>query len=457
MCGLIGLISKKGRPVGQQVFQLYNNQSSRGKEGFGYIAIDSNWKMKHVIRSRFENGIREALNKEKAEIILFHHRMPTSTKNTIGTTHPIKVVNKELKHDYYVAHNGVISNKDSMKSKHERMGYQYVTEFTEKTIAEYANGETEELSGTTSSFNDSESLAIDIARHLDGLDDEIHAMGAAAFWAIKLKKGTNQVLSIFYGKNQGRELKTTRNKKYFGFASSTGQEIEDMKIFSYDAGDPQLYEQELPMSRWTAPVKRTVGYGAQQQLPAPRFDPSEPSTNDMFSGMIAYDKLENKHYLYSEALDTGIPLSEFMAFRTYGYTTYVPQKFANKEDGRKPPLSFLGEQVEGADEDVEVVIPVNYQRDIPEKERRLLEDYCIEYVQLETKSDEVTESYEKGVMEESTFIKKIHDIESRQREIEELSSALGIPEEIVEEVMDLTREMESYNQAYSQGNYLQTS
>lgn len=229
-----------------------------------------------------------------------------------------------------------------------------------------------------------------------------------------------------------------------------------MKIFSYDKGDAQLYEQDLPMSRWTAPVKRTVGYGAHQYLP-PSSEPSEPSSSDLFAGMRAYDNLENKHYLYSEALDTGIPLTEFMAFRTYGYTTYVPQKFANIEAGRKPPMSYLGEHVEPPDEEVDIPVEYNYQRDVPEKSRTLLEDYCIKYVTLETQEDELTESYENGVEEESTFISKLAKIENEKQEIEEKISALGIPEELTEEVMDLTREMESYNRSYSAGQYIQTA
>ena len=450
MCGLIGLISRKGRPVGQQVFNLYKAQATRGKEGFGFLAIDGNWRLRSVNRSKDEQGIKTLLMKETAEIVMFHHRMPTSTKNTLGTTHPIFVSNKELKHDFYVAHNGVITNKDSMKTKHNELGYEYTTEFTEMHSAVYQDGKTEELGGNnTSVFNDSEALAIELARHIDGLSNTISTMGAAAFWVVALTKGTNEVEAIYFGKNNGRELKFTRNKKYHGISSSTGNELGAMELFSYSKGDPQLYTQELPIDEWTTTTKR-VGYGAQQLLPPAR---EEPSTSSIFSSMSAYNDLENKHYTYSEALDTGIPLSEFIFLREYGYATYVPQKFAGMQNNRKAPSSHIA----GVDEPPEEIELVLAYDSVSEKVKQQLEDLCIKFVTVETERDKLEESYSSGFVTEADFDREDRALEMRQHELEEKISSLNVPDTLQDEVLGLCRQMEDYNNNYSAEHYLQTS
>lgn len=448
MCGLVGLFSKKGRPVGQQVFSLYKSQHSRGKEGFGYLAISNDWKLLSVNRSKTEAGIKDLIMKDTAPIILFHHRMPTSTKNTIGSTHPIFVSNAELKYDYYFAHNGVITNKVALKKKHEELGYIYTTEFAELHTAKYNDGTSEQIGSTEAVFNDSESLAIELARHIEELNPNVDTYGAAAFWGVALEKGTNQVVSIYYGKNQGRDLKITRNKKYHGFSSETGYDVEAMKLFSYDLGDPQLYEQELPIGVWTVPAKRTVGYGADREPETTSFQYCLPAGEDrrdpenIYSSMSAYDNLENKHYLFSQAIDTGIPLSEFMAFKEYDYVTYVPFKFANKNAGRKPPEGYTGEMdtppADGYDD-----------KDVPEKTMRLLEEYCEEYCRIESARDRLGEHYSSKKMTQYNYTKADEQLETKLNKLEEKMSVLGVSESLLEEVLDLTRQTQDYEDTYS--------
>lgn len=464
MCGLVGLFSKKGRPVGQQVFSLYKSQHTRGKEGFGYLAISDDWKLLAVNRAKTESGIKELIMKDKAPIILFHHRMPTSTKNTIGTTHPIFVSSKELEYDYFFAHNGVITNKDMLKKKHEALGYIYTTEFAELLTAKYNDGTVEALGSTAAVFNDSESLAIELARYIEELSDKVEIFGAAAFWGVALDKGTNQIRHIYYGKNQGRDLKVTRNKKYHGISSETGHDIESMKLYSYDLGDPQLYEQDLSIGVWTAPSKRTIGYGADRepsgdyrvpyQYALPPGEDDDDKTASMFSSIAAYDKLENKHYLYSEALATEIPLSEFMAMKTYTFVTYVPVKFMNETYNRKQPSS--GKQCLNTDVEEE-----EDKLDIPVKTRNLLEDLCTQYAKIETARDKLEESYTTGMMSESEYDRADRKLEGHLQEIEEKISTLNVPESLSEEILDLSRQMEDYNRSYNVQNedieYIQIS
>lgn len=143
----------------------------------------------------------------KSNLVLFHHRMPTSSENLCSQTHPILISNPMLKYDYLIAHNGVIHNEYMLKKKHEELGFQYSTEIKEKT---------------TRNFNDSEVIATEIALKLEGLKDEVEASGSAAIIGIRLTKGTRKPLTLFYGRNDGNPLKASRNNHYI-FISSEGR------------------------------------------------------------------------------------------------------------------------------------------------------------------------------------------------------------------------------------------
>jgi hypothetical protein len=43
----------------------------------------------------------------------------------------MKVSNKMLKFDYYVVHNGMISNDEELKKEHEKLGFAYTTKCME--------------------------------------------------------------------------------------------------------------------------------------------------------------------------------------------------------------------------------------------------------------------------------------------------------------------------------------
>lgn len=439
MCGLVGLISKKGRPVGQQVYNLYAQQKSRGKEGFGYLAIDGKCNLIGIHRSRYEFEIRDKLMKETAEIILFHHRMPTSTKNTLGTTHPIFVSNDELDHDYFFAHNGVITNKEHLKKVHNEKGYVYNTEFTEFRHIVYNDGRTEDSVAGSAHFNDSESLAIELARYCDGMTAEINTTGAAAFWGIQLEKGTNHVKKIYYGKNNGRDLKMTSNKKYWGIASEKGSDIDPMKLFILDLVKGDHYEDALPIDEWIKQTSR-VGYGANWNVSPPA------QQRSLYEGLDNYNALENKEYTREEALDTGVPLSEFFSEdKPYG-RIYVPTKYAQQTTKRQKFL--LGLPPGELDTD-ELGFPNSSKQTVSEKVRGQLEDWCMKYVEFETKKDTLDSAYDTGHLDKSQYEKQVRQYERQMQEYDEKISALDIPEGELDEMYALCRDMFDYNNSYS--------
>lgn len=434
MCGLVGLLSKKNKSVGQQVYNIYAQQKHRGQQGYGYIGINHQREIVSIQRTKTEAEIRKLLMKEQAPIIMFHHRLPTSTKNTLGTTHPIFVSNALLDHDYYFAHNGVITNKDTLKTKHEKLGFEYTTEFVERSFIEYNDGRTEEPTVGASTFNDSESLAIELAMYCDGHTDEVDTTGAAAFWGIQVDKESGLVNKIYYGKNSGRDLKITSNKKYWGISSEKGSNVEDMKLFTIDLANGDATEKDLPINDYikvvTNATQTRVGYG--------------------YGGYYPHDKdnffLENKEYTREEAVDSGAPLSEFFSEeKSYG-RIYVPIKYASLTGTRK---SLLQTEVSVP------LLPTPKQTSLEsrqnEKTMIRLEELCGEIAEWEVKRDNLDMMYQTGRgMDEAYYRGKVREYDNKIQANEAIISTLGVTEEQVDEMMDLSRQLVDYNLSFSE-------
>lgn len=409
MCGLVGVWSKKGRPVKDRVIDLFTRQKKRGTDGFGYLAIHKG-KLVNIGRAKTEAGIKSLLNKENAEIILFHHRFPTSTANTLGTTHPIKVENDELEYDYYFAHNGVISNHTLLKGVHEKLGYIYHTEHTEVESVRYTDGRVELLEDKKVKYLDSEALAIELARFCDDKADEIDARGAVAFWGIRLIKGTDIVDKIYFGKNMGRDLKTEKKRKFFSISSETGADLEDMQMFSWNMEENQLYKEDLPIDKAAPVIAKTVGFH---------------NNPDYISG--AEYALENKPYKWIEMRETGVPDDRFDWSTERG--GYIPKRF---------------------------LLPVKKEYQYSDTIKNLAEDYCEKIAILKADIEDLEESYRTGRMTLNTYgikeDKKLQKIDT----IEEKLYMLGLEEEYIEELLETAVEMEGYNRTYGINNLMIT-
>jgi glutamine phosphoribosylpyrophosphate amidotransferase len=186
MCGIIHKKAVKGM-VKDDIAKLYELQKSRGTDGFGYLPI-KNGKIGKLRQAETEKEIMAMLDKETANEILFHHRYPTSTPNFIEATHPIVVDNKNLTYKYYVVHNGVISNPEQLRQNHIELGFEYTTEMVKKY-------ETKKQTYTYEpEWNDSESLAIDLALYFEHKQNEIESKGDMAFIAYKVEKNTEKII-----------------------------------------------------------------------------------------------------------------------------------------------------------------------------------------------------------------------------------------------------------------------
>lgn len=244
MCGIIGVISKNNRRVGKDVLAKYEIQKSRGREGFGYCAFDK--KFIRVERSEDEQGIMRKLKHDNSPLVVFHHRFPTSTINVEECTHPIYVSNEELDFNYYVVHNGVLRNEDELKPKHEKLGYVYNTELHYSSKSSYKSHITgqEYKSEVKDSveFNDSESLAIELARYLDGMTHKIDCVGTIAFICLQTTK-EGKFVKLHYGHNSGNPLMIEEDKDNIYIKSVGGKAIEEDIIYTYTYKDDGTVEE----------------------------------------------------------------------------------------------------------------------------------------------------------------------------------------------------------------------
>lgn len=182
MCGIIYSrnITAEGS-VNKRILRQYFKQKSRGTDGYGFVAtIDG----KTIVRkAQYEAEIFREMKRCKSKEIIFHHRIPTSTDNTVHTAHPMSCETE--KYRYHMVHNGVIHNWRELEEKHQILGIKY------KTYEQNA-----------SRPNDSESLLHELVIALESGKKEIEAQGSLAFVMVKTDKEDNP-LTLYFGRNGG--------------------------------------------------------------------------------------------------------------------------------------------------------------------------------------------------------------------------------------------------------------
>lgn len=194
----------------------FKAQRTRGTNGFGFYIPHKN----RLTHNTKEGRILSLLRREEASEVLFHHRMPTSTANVRTGAHPYST-KEYFENNYIVVHNGVLRNEDALKREHEALGIKYVS------VQE--NGR----------YNDSEALAFDLARYLEGQVDKLTASGSIAFIAIRRDK-LGKPMQLFFGRNYGNPL-MMKKTKFSLTLSSEGEgnliEAHTLYAYSYDTGE----------------------------------------------------------------------------------------------------------------------------------------------------------------------------------------------------------------------------
>lgn len=236
MCGIVYVRRLDGKSPLKMVKKSYRMQIGRGTEGFGFVSL-GNGIVRNYLRSSGEQAIMAALDEQEgADEILFHHRNPSSTVNVWECAHPIRVSLPDSIHDYYVVHNGVIGNADELKRGHDADKIPYSTLLRGYWLTGEGN-----VIDAEDKFNDSEALAIELARDLEGEQRGIPKIrGSAAFIVLKAERGTGKAVSLYWGRNAGNPLNVLRTKEYIAITSAgKGVEIPAHRLgrLDYATGD----------------------------------------------------------------------------------------------------------------------------------------------------------------------------------------------------------------------------
>ena len=236
MCGIVYCKRFDGQPVDKFVRGIYFNQKERGIRGYGFLSVD---KMKYN-RAKWEQEIFHDMKGIKSSEILFHHRSPTSTKNSEMTAHPIFTDDPVYQYNYYMVHNGIIYNHRELKKKHENdFGIRYSTR---------------EIQDGVEVHNDSEALMHELILSIEGRDNKtpknIEAYGSVAFVLLQMNK-SGKPLRLYFGRNSSPlEIVTVDN--LLMIASNLGyQEAKEVNkdiLYHFDYSDYKFYHQPMKMS-----------------------------------------------------------------------------------------------------------------------------------------------------------------------------------------------------------------
>lgn len=228
MCGIILIERLNGKSPVKMVKRKYNNQKSRGTDGFGLVSLKEG-KVEKFARTEDEKDIMKKLDEVRGSAVLFHHRMPTSTPNYAECAHPIKVSHQTLTHDYYLAHNGIMHETDDYKAKHEALGFKYTTEVYQQ------NRVGERVFTLASVYNDSEALAVELAIDLDKNGEGIDMRGSVAFIMLQTDK-EGKATKLFWGRNLGNPLMHEEIRDEYRVIASigNGKLVPEHKLYEYD-------------------------------------------------------------------------------------------------------------------------------------------------------------------------------------------------------------------------------
>jgi predicted glutamine amidotransferase len=202
-------------PVNQLVKLMYFNQKQRGHEGYGFIGL--NRRQLATYRSTTEKKFLGLLDKHVYDEVILHHRLPTSTKNTLATTHPFVITGHGKR--YYFIHNGIVFNDDELYSKHRRLGLVYMS-----------------LNKRTGKFNDSEALAWEFVLWLQRQQKDIDACASAAFVCLMTDEQTNRAERLYFYRNQSSPLTAYMDKSLLVLSSegNWGSPVPIDQLYYYD-------------------------------------------------------------------------------------------------------------------------------------------------------------------------------------------------------------------------------
>jgi predicted glutamine amidotransferase len=315
MCGIVQIIRFDGKSAHRMVERRYQHQKTRGQLGFGFVAVEKDLTIK-VERATTEKEILKSLDGyRESAMILFHHRMPTSMPNYKEGTHPIKVSDKSFQFDYYVAHNGIISNEVTLKKEHDDLKIEYSTLMDVSHVNK--NGEAYKFGDI---WNDSETLAVELALYIEGKKTVMDARGSIAFVLYQVDKDTQKIVKMYYGRNETNPLFIHRCKEFMSLCSqSAGDLVEINKLHCYDPLTGELGSVDLKFNpTWERESVGTGTYKYPRVYDEDDYEYRYPAQNLLPSGKMEdllskaeQEKLEGELFHVYEDMDNAQKKLEF--------------------------------------------------------------------------------------------------------------------------------------------------
>lgn len=261
MCGIIGAFDTgKDAKVNSWVVDQYEEQHNRGRQGFGVVGWNGQGKA-DVKRACTEAKFMFDLHAKNYAFMLAHHRMPTSSMNALDQTHPIAVRHDGFRSDWLVAHNGVIRNCKELRGLHESLGFEYSTAHVEVGYGR-----------ETPKFNDSESLAIEVARFAEGKTDKVGTIGSVAFIALELDKASGKVVGVHFGRNTNPLHVLREGRALMLSSEGPGEDCGPNVLFSFNpTGNMAISERPMPFAVEAA--KPTADWKPTPKLPSGSYVP----------------------------------------------------------------------------------------------------------------------------------------------------------------------------------------
>jgi len=304
MCGIIfsaNFEKKKEETSNEWIINQYQDQINRGSQGFGAVFIQPDGTYKVTKACEQTKILMDLYHKEnQTPIILMHHRFPTSSENKMIEAHPIEVNNGLLKHKYLMVHNGIINSANETKKKHEEeLGFVYTTQRKRNNLYD--------------EFNDSECLAIELARLIEKQDNKININGSMAFIMLQIDKKENKITKMFFGHNNGAPLKMSKTQNKLRLSSEgEGNDVEELYLYSCNLTDFKLKKEKLTIIKedWSV-VKKTYPtvdnstINDKTQIITPQ-KPSKESLEELSEELTSIEELFEKINEYKEDKDITI-------------------------------------------------------------------------------------------------------------------------------------------------------
>lgn len=263
MCGISAAFhfgARKKEPVNHEIMNTYEEQYGRGQEGFGLIRIGKLTEPVQVFRATEPIKALLDLYMNPMMMGIFHHRSPTSTKNSLGQTHPMCIEDEKLEFNYATVHNGGISNSEEMYKKHKELDFLYRTYY--ETWYPY-KASTARAVAPVGKFNDSESLAVELARFLENKIEKLETEGEAAFIVLQCTKDWKPI-ALHFGRSSGKPLNMLRGPSEMYLSSAgPGDELKEDIIYTSQIATPTLALTERPFNMKKPAIVSvyTGGYG----------------------------------------------------------------------------------------------------------------------------------------------------------------------------------------------------